>query len=195
MPVSIALLLPKDIRLVVFSSDYAADEGDPSATAKVNPRPRSLYACTKIWMEQALTTLKRPNTCVVRVGTLYGEHFQDRCFPGKLKANYPQPGEVLLPQNLVTPTPTRWAAKMMVDNMAKLFSEQGTLVHHLAPIGNVPVGMWGRKILGPGYNILSKGFDSNRPHFSNLGCSIAKPNATWEQLWEQYLQAQSVAGR
>lgn len=196
LPISMALALPKEIRLVFFSSDYVADEADTTCTAKSNPRPRSLYACTKMWMEQGITMMKRPNTAIVRVGTLYGHHFPERCFPGKLKLNYPRPGEVFLPQNLVTPTPTWWAARMLVQNAGKLFSDQGTLVHHLAPIGNIPVVNWGRKILGQGYEVFSKGFDASRPHYSNLGCSLGKPNTTWEKLWEQHQhqQAQNAVG-
>lgn len=195
LPVSMALELPKSSKLVVFSSDYAADEADMMALGRSNPRPKSLYACTKVWMEQGLTFLKRPGTSIVRVGSLYGHHYPERTFPGKLKKNFPKPCDVFLPQNMVTPTPTWWIAQMLVDNFARIFSDQGTTTHHLAPVGNCTIVQWGRLILGEGYNVMTKGFDQERPSFSKLGCSIAKPNVTWLELWERHLQqAQSGVG-
>ncbi len=195
LPMSLALAMP-DVKIVAFSSDYAADEADMHATGRSNPRPKSLYAASKVWMEQGFVFLARPNTCVVRVGSLYGDAFPERCLPGKLKKNYPNPQEVKLPQNLICPTPTWWAAHMLVRNQHKLFSEQGFLLHHLAPVGNCTVIQWARKILGPGYTFVPTGFDKNRPSFSQLGCSLSKPGATWEMLWEQHLRrAQNGQGR
>lgn len=195
LPVSMALAFP-EAKIVAFSSDYAADESDMHATGRSNPRPKSLYAASKVWMEQGFTFLSRPNTCVVRVCNLYGDTFPERCLPAKLKKRYPTPQEVPLPQNLICPTPTWWVAKMLIKNANKLFSEQGFLIHHLAPIGNCTVIQWARKILGAGYTFVPTGFDKQRPSFSHLGCSLAMPESTWEMLWEQHLRrAQSGPSR
>lgn len=184
LPISLALSLPNKVGLVVFSSDYAASEADPGNPARHNQRARSLYACSKVWMEHGLITLKRSKTAIVRVGSLYGIHFPDRTFPGKIIMKYPHPCEVQLPANLIAPTPTDWAAGIAAKNMDKLFSSEGTTVHHLAPFGNTNITGFAKRILGKDYNIVSKGFDQMRPQFSSLGCSLTNVKSPWHDLWD-----------
>lgn len=191
MPVEMVNSLPEGIKVGIFSTDYAADENDPDNTQKTNPRARSLYALTKIWMEEAVKMIRRPNTTVFRVCSLYGHHFPERGFPGKLKSRHPDPCELLLPQNWCVPTPTWWVAETIEAYIGKCFDPTRTLVHHVAPSHGCTVIQWGQKILGEGYKVGSRGFDLERPPHSKLGCSLFRP-PTWEDLWLQHQNRSSM---
>ncbi len=184
-PVELVKDLPPGIKIGLFSSDYVADESDPSNPHKITPKPRSLYAYTKIWMEQAIKALGRPNVSVFRVSNLYGGHFPERTFPGKLKSRYPHPCEIVLPQNWVVPTWTKWVAEVLVDNLDKVFDDKTPLIHHAAPNGGCTVIQWGRRVVGEKYKLISKGFDNDRALFSKLSCSFARA-PEWDELWARY---------
>lgn len=183
LPVELAQSLSKNTCLGLFSTDYAANETEPGAAGKQAVRPRSLYAFTKIWMEQAILMMNRPKTAIFRVGSLYGSHFPERCFPGKLRKNYPNPSEVSLPQNWVTPTPTWWVAETICNHLVGSFNSSSALIHNIAPSGGCTIARWGMHVLGKDYTIKSNGFDKNRPSMSKLGSSFDKPAIEWEELW------------
>lgn len=191
MPMEIADAMP-ETRLVVFSTDYVANESDPNAPSKSVLRPKSLYACSKLWMEQGLYMLNRPLTTIVRVGSLYGSHFPEKTFPGKLVKNHPKPCQVHLPQNWVVPTPTWWIAERLASQYHRLFNEKGPITHHVAPAGGCTILQWGRKVLGEDYNIASRGFDDLRPAYSKLGYSLGGHVETWDQLWEWHVSSRGA---
>lgn len=180
MPVKIAMGLPETTRIVCFSSDYAADESTPWSPGALNRTPRSLYAVTKISMELALKSLKRPNTFAVRVCSLYGEHYPERTFPGRLLKRFPTPADIEVPMNRTTPTPTKWVADVLARHLQDLTGD--FRVHHVAPGGTASIVQWAKKILGNGYKIESKGLDQSRPLCSNLRCTFENV-PDWEELW------------
>lgn len=187
MPMDLAQRLHKETKLVVFSSDYVADESHPSAPEKQTPRPKSFYACTKLWMEQGLMMSRRPNTCIVRVGSLYGSHFPAKTFPGRIRANYPTQGaEVKLPMNWVVPTPTAWLAKQLIHNYPRMFHNNAVTIKHLAPSGGCTIADWGRLSLIGKFTIKADGFDVQRPGFSRLLNTFDLETPDWKQLWGTY---------
>lgn len=185
LPIHLMKTLPEKVKLVFFSTDYVADEKNPSLPLHKTSEPRSLYALSKLWLEQSVVFSKRANTCVVRVGSLYGRHFPERTFPGRLRANYPVPGPVTLPRNLVTPTPTDWLAEGLLDTQSKFMFTPSPCIKHCAPKGNVSVAHWGRLILDKSYTVYEAGYDEERPKISDLNCSFWPPE-DWKELWEKY---------
>lgn len=180
MPIHIAKNLPPYTKLICFSSDYAADESAPWSPGSTTKQPRSLYAVTKISMELALRSLGRKNTFAIRVCSLYGEHFPQRTFPGRLLERYPNPCKLTLPINRTTPTPTKWIADVVNRNLAKFSGD--FRVFHCAPVGMTSVVQWGQILLGKDYEVESSGFDQTRPLCSNLQCSFEHA-PDWTELW------------
>jgi dTDP-4-dehydrorhamnose reductase len=180
MPLKLAMTLPQDTRLICFSSDYAASESQPWSPGMTNVAPRSLYATSKIAMELGLKSLGRKNTFCVRVGSLYGSHYPERCFPGRILQRFPKPCKVMMPMNRTSPTPTPWIANVLSRH---LYMFQGDFrVFHCGPKGMVSVVTWAKIVLGDQYEIESKGFDQTRPLVANLQCSFENP-PEWEELW------------
>lgn len=182
MPMELARNLPANVKLATFSSDYAAHELFPDDEHGVNDSPKSFYAMTKIWMERGLEWSQRPITTTFRVGSLYGQHYPERTFPGKLLAKYPKPCSLSLPENQVVPTPTWWLAERIVFDMDNLFHSRPKILH-MAPSDSTTTLEWGRMILGDQYDISSSGIDPLRPVKSGLGCSLG-PVRDWRLLWE-----------
>lgn len=180
LPVELCKQLPAHVHLGLFSSDYVTDE-----------KVRSLYACTKIFMEQALQVINRPNTSVFRVGSLYGHHYPLKGLPGKLKLRYPNPQIVKLPQNWITPTPTWWVAEILMEH-PEAFSDRLT-IHSIAPGGGCTVMRWGQSILGEEYRVDSKGFDEERPASTSIGCTLESKVKDWFMLYVEHLQRQPKA--
>lgn len=183
--------------LIFFSTDYAANEefpDDPRLQAMQVPG-LSMYAHMKIFMESSIQAFDRPRTTVVRVGSLYGTHKPKATFPGKiLNAFAAQKGlRVRLPQNLVTPTPTLWAASQLVANMDLMFNDEGSTRHHLAPRGNVSVFDWGVFVLTgireSSAFVREQFYDEKRPRFSGLGSDFLPTNWHWHELYKTYFQA------
>lgn len=183
MPIEICQRVPEQVKVIMFSSDYAADEDHPDQPHLINEKPKSLYALSKVTLEKSFKLLNRPNACVIRVGTVYGAHFIEKCLPGKLKNKFPVPCKVDLPMNVVVPTPSVWIAETLLRNIDRLFVKPGQ-IHHVAPTGKVTVHSWGKMILGEKYQVDSKGFDPERPLCSNLQNSLDPQAPDWKDLWE-----------
>lgn len=184
LPVGMALALPPEMKLVVFSTDYVVDEHNPAPGG--HGPAKSVYAAIKIAMEEAILSMKRPNTLIVRVGSLYGAHFPERTFPWKVKANHPLPGEVLVPRNFVTPTPTWWVADKLVEFHKQLFG-RFPRVEHMAPYKGCTLAEWAQAVLGPKYAVKSGDYDAKRPRFSQIGMSFSSGAPTWLELWLLHL--------
>jgi dTDP-4-dehydrorhamnose reductase len=175
---------PPGVHLIFFSSDYAANELSPSDPEQSTLAPKSLYACSKLWLEHLVKTTDRSRAVVIRIGSLYGNHRPDKTFPGKLRKNCSNLSSIDLPINRVTPTPTWWLAEILASNWRALFSRNRVPVHHLAPTGNVTTLGWARLFMDEKFSIKPSGFDAERPAMSLLGCSIpgiARP--AWSTLW------------
>lgn len=191
LPMLVAKSASPDKRLVFFSSDYAADETDPRNSAKTGGAGTN-YAALKIELENKLLAMARPNTAIVRVGSLFGTRKPAATFPGKILTNFGfNDATISLPENLVTPTPTMWLAAKLVENFDKLFHVQQTQRHHCAPRGSVSVKDWATFILQglrgtEGYSHKAS-IDRSRPRLSNLGCCFAKAEH-WEAVWQHYFR-------
>lgn len=182
MPVELVLKMPPSVKICLFSTDYVASYDEPQNPYKQNNELKSLYALTKKTMEDAIKLIKRPNTCVVRIGSLYGSHYPQKTFPGKLKTRYPVACDVSLPSNYICPTPTQWIAEVLLRNLDKMFLSTHPSFHHCGPSNGCMVINWGQKILGKDYKISNKGFDETRPSATQLGCTLEKA-PTWDELW------------
>lgn len=181
MVVEMLMWLPKEVKVCLFSTDYVADENDSLNPHSHTAHPRSLYALTKMWMEDAVKCQKRANTSVIRVTSVYGAEFPERCFTGKILKNYPIPGDVSLPSNRVTPSASKWIAQVLVRNLNKMFLNEPTF-HHCAPTGSVSLAAWGQKILGEDYRVVPSGYDQERPLATCLGCSLEQA-PDWMEVW------------
>lgn len=193
IPTVLADKLPPNIGLVIFSSDYAADETRPQAYYANSMKPRCEFAEHKIAMEQMLMRRQRPNTSIVRVGSLYGLHKPGNTFPGKILMKYGfNNKKIKLPANIVVPTPTRWLAGILVRSVGEICSPVGTQIEHIAPTGGVTVKDWAKFILrglrdDSAFDWGRDYFDESRPYLSNLGCSISDERPIhWFDLWNNY---------
>lgn len=194
VPKSILLFASSRTRLVFFSTDYVADENDPSNPAAITSVYSSLYSEIRAESEAMIMRINRPLTTIVRVGSLYGTHKPETTFPGRILKNFGANSElrVRLPRNLVTPTPTLWLASLLVENEKNLFSDSGTTRHHGAPLGNVSVWDWGVFVL-EGIREASafsrdEFYDEERPKISNLKSSFLGENWHWHDLWKTYFK-------
>lgn len=183
MPLELARDLPTYVKLGIFSTDYVANEKYPDSEIAFIDNAKTFYAMSKLWMERGIANSNRPLTSIFRVCSLYGQHFPEKTFPGKLLAKYPNPCELNLPENEVVPTPTWWIAKKLALNLEVLFLKKGRNILHVAPSGSTTTMEWGRRILGEDYTIKSSGLDPLRPIRSRLGSSIGQP-PDWSALWD-----------
>lgn len=188
---------PAQTRLVFFSSDAVADEDQPSNPYAFSVLPRSAFAVFKLALERlVLEDFRRPRTAVVRVGSLFGNYKATECFPGKMIARFgfDHLTTMRIPSNLVTPTPTLWAASLLVDEARRgaLFHDGRPLAHHCAPDGNLSLWDWATFILDGLRD--SRDFcrdvyyDQKRPLISALGCSFIAKNWHWYDVWETYFR-------
>lgn len=193
IPTLLNELVKPHVKLIVFSTDYVADEDRPKSTF-VRGKIRSTYAQLKSLMEQKIIYSGRPGTSIIRVGSLYGRHKPERTFPGKILSRFAEGTEVLkFPSNIVVPTPTEWLANMLIGRMEELFynSNHCPAVEHCAPSGGVSVKDWAKFVLR-GYRgdeafTRSEFYDEERPLFSNLGCSFSDCTMPhWYQLFQTY---------
>jgi hypothetical protein len=172
LPMELAQNLHSSTTLHTFSTDYVVEK-------EAN---MSLYAVSKDTMEQALFLLQRPKTFIYRIGSLYGTHKPQKCFPYKLKKNSLK-NEISLPANQITPTPTDWLAKIILDNLNDIDYAKTTL-YNVAPLDSTPVYGWGSLILE--CIIKHAGVDSSRPLISKIQCNLpVKENVTWLDLWKE----------
>lgn len=195
VPREILTSISRKTKLVFFSTDYVADEvNEPANPEKRTLAPRSDYARIKIEFEKdVIERSNRPNTAIVRVGSLYGPHRPEFTFPGRiLKAFGTTDVRIRLPSNLITPTPTAWVARMLKAYMGSLFSPLGARTHHCAPAGNCSVKDWAKLVLSglrdPGAFLPDEFYEDSRPHFSAMGLSFSDANAHWHDLWLQHFQ-------
>lgn len=185
---------PRNAKVILFSTDYVADEEHPDNPNETTQNPLSLYASIRRDAETFILRSNRPNTAVVRVGSLYGTHKPDKTFPGRILASFGKDSEtrIRLPQNLVTPSPTLWLASILVTNLDKLFDSENATKHHAAPLGNVSVWDWGTFVLKgirePSAFSRDEFFDEERPKISALGCSFLEQNWHWSELWKTYFK-------
>jgi dTDP-4-dehydrorhamnose reductase len=173
LPMNLIMNAPRDKHIILFSSDYAADESNPMDPTRWAIPPKSLYAALQQTKEYLACYVARSTSKVVRVGSLYGHHKFDRTLPGKLYTHNPSPREVRLPSNLITPTWTRWLAEHMMDNLHVLL-EPGFGIYHAAPTGCISVADFGQVVLGSQYKILHQPVDPKRPAFSCLGSTLGE---------------------
>lgn len=200
-PVLISQLVQKTTKIVLFSSDYAADQRFPNRPDLLGP-PLSEYANQKQALETKIKSMDRDNTSIVRIGSLYGHHKPERTFPGKVIRNYSGTDEkIRLPSNIVVPTPSRWLAAMLVSNLKNLFEPKGPIVHHCSPTGGVSVRDWGKFALanirdGRAFDLNEPlWYDEQRPYVSGLGCSFSDQNYHWYELWDVYFKTSWYAPR
>jgi dTDP-4-dehydrorhamnose reductase len=172
-------------KVVAFSTDYVADPANIQDPTKRIREPQSSYARSKVWMEEFIVDSNDPRIRAVRVGSLYGEWKPRSCFPSKLCANsYRSQEPVVLPINQVCPTPTKWLAKILVENLDAIFAEPYPITH-LAPSGHLSVADWGRLILGNG-RVIDGDLDPKRPAFSSIGCPFLADAPHCTELWQEY---------
>lgn len=187
-----------ETKVVLFSTDYVADEEDPSNPHGICQSFQTEYASIRGQAERLFLGLNRPNTTVIRVGSLYGTHKPENTFPGRILGNFAKESDIRirLPRNLVTPTPTLWLAAVLVEaylaEANRLFNEQETTIHHCAPNGNVSVWDWGTFVLA-GIRETSafatdKFFDEERPKISALSSDFLPSNWHWNELWKTYFK-------
>lgn len=181
LPAELMNFAPTTTKLIFFSSTYCASEQKPESPQFQVDAPRSLYAHTKCFMERLVLAHKMPNVVAIRVGSLYGNHLPHKTFPGKLRANNPQPDRLIIPPNVVTPTPTWWLAEYLSDNIDALFG--GFPIHHVSPQGFVPTHTWAKLVLGPKYEILPGDLDRERPPAATIDCTLQARPPSWMDLW------------
>lgn len=190
-----------DIPIICFSTDFVASEEYPWASDKRVKTPRSLYALSKLWLEDYAKMVEK--VWVIRVGSLYGEWKPKTCFPGKLVQNArtlirgetesddESPKQIQLPVNKIGPTPTAWLAQQLIEKF-DLIIDNKQKIHHLGPIDNITVSDWGKLILDQAninLPIVDGDIDEDRPPEGKLGSSLhhwtQKPPG-WKELWDQY---------
>jgi dTDP-4-dehydrorhamnose reductase len=185
MPILLLNNAPPNAHVVLFSSDYCASEKDPSNPFAWQLPPRSVYAALQQNKEHLFAVTNRKNSSLLRVGSLYGHHYEDRCLHGKLLAKKNASFE--LPTNTITPTWTRWLAETVRDNMFQILIGDAQ-VGHIAPAGNVSVFDFARMILPRTTDVSPKGIDVKRPRESRLHCSFGKTEpAHWTQVWNDFI--------
>ena len=176
LPIELAQTLNSHITLHTFSTDYVID----------NP-VKSLYALSKLTMEQTLTLINRPKTYIYRVGSLYGTYKPHKSFPYKLKKAWiEKAGDIKLPLNKVTPTPTDWLADILIENLEKHEATNNPLhrIYNVAPLGCCSIKEWGELILNK--KVEPKDFDTSRPENSNIGCNLPiHTDLSWLDLWKE----------
>lgn len=184
LPAGLMDNVSRETRVATFSTDYVASDRYPNDPESYLEHPKSEYALTKLWMERRMRMVNRPFSSTFRVGSLYGGYRKEKCFPAKLKKNFPTPCTLELPTNIVTPTPTWWLAKVLVENISRAFGANGFKLHHVAPRGGISTRDWGQAILGDKYEILPRGLDPLRPAHSHLGNTLCDAES-WSLLWDE----------
>ncbi len=179
MPLELYKRFPETF-FVFFSTDYCATE------AGMWPTFRSFYEITKHALERGFDAMNYANHnvlgthgCVVRVGSLYGRHFPDKCLPYKLLSSVIEKGYASCVTNKITPTPTDWLAETLVKNFHRL-PEEG--FHNVAPQGNVSVIDFAKTFIDEDLIKETPITDQRRPYESKLVCKFERI-PTWLELW------------
>jgi dTDP-4-dehydrorhamnose reductase len=179
MPLRLAEQFPK-ARIIAFSTDYTASPSYPSdrLMSRTLDECQSTYAVSKLVLEDVLPRYT-PNSTIVRVSSLYGTKNPHKCFPYKaLKAT-----KLEFPENETTPTPTKWLADILVNNVELLMGVR--VLEHVAPRGRVSYYEWAKMIRSDA--TTSERYDVHRPGRSELGCSLYRVKVDhWRDLWDTY---------
>ena len=181
LPMQLAQNLKENVVLHLFSTDYCC-----------TPTPQSLYALSKKHMEESIALLNLTGYMlnkvnVYRVGSLYGTHKPQKCFPYKLKKNFSLGKEIELPENCISPTPVDWLAEHLLylnENSCVTSCSNPAVfeVRLICPSGCTTVKNWGELILGT--EVKSKYLDISRPTKCFHGnCDNSLPS--WLELWEE----------
>lgn len=198
VPGVISELAPPETALVFFSSLDAAHDETTHDPRRMCLHPRSELAQMRIDLERFIFQRQRPRTAVVRLGSLYGLHKPEQTFPGQVLKHYgfgPRlPESIKLPHNGTTPTPTLWAAALLISRLDLLFDEQGPKTSHLAPEGQVGYRDWAAFVLDglrPA-SVFKRApwFNPELPLFGGLGCSLSDARyargSHWLEVWRTY---------
>ena len=190
MPVDIRNVVPLGTKVCIFSTDYVADENDALNRNAFTHNPRSAYASTKLLLEQTLLRQGHPFTAIVRIGSVYGHHYPLKSFPGKVISNSFGSTCMIMPANVVTPTPSWWIARELITHIEQLF-QSSTQVFHLMPKGSCSLAEWARLFLH--IPVETKERDLTRPSIpGGIGSSFCETQ-DWITLWEQSVPDFSMA--
>lgn len=172
--------VPKNIKIITFSSDYAIE---PEGVDEMCTHPQSIYALTKCWQEELVNLADATNVRVVRISNLYGKHFPENTFPGKVMKRYAR-GErnFCIPKNECLPTSTGALGVMLAENLDRMFDFPSKIVQ-LAPSGITTYAKWARIFL-PKDALIEETIDLERPMISRLG-SFVPWGESWETLWRR----------
>lgn len=163
-------------KLVLFSTHYLNEKGSAE---------KSLYAMAKRSMEMSMASFK--NVITYRVGSLYGVHKPATTLPGKIYSKFLDGQTTFLASlNMVTPTPTEWLAKVLVEQESWM---QDHSVMSIGPSGYMTIHQWINEILemvpNAQFKVIPNGVDSTYPVMSISHCENT-PHAS--HLWSQYGQ-------
>ena len=168
--------------VVGFSTDYIASQ-NILHNNYCQGEPQSLYALTKKWLEDLALFRKSPKFKVIRVSSLYG-HNNDKSFPYRMLELHKSGKELKFVENAVTPTPTKWLAEKLVENM-KFLESYSYPIMHLAPFGSIAAREWATLITGAKYE--SSGVDETRPLNTLLDSTFPfKDKENILVLWDKY---------
>lgn len=170
MPLAFLKQMKPDVRITVFTSDYALEPH------------RSLYATIKEDFHKAVIESKRPFTSLVGVSSLYGNWFPENCFPGRILTAAMGQEEMSFPVNKVTPTPTDFVALNLVNDMHLNFSDTTVKFLNMSPQGCISTFGWAQIILQDHLKVTARGYDPERPEISYM--DNPKCKYQWHQLWE-----------
>lgn len=185
LPVALLTKLKPKTHVILFSTDYVADEEFPNHPGRNTLMPRSLYAMSKLTMEQHFHMIARKSSTCIRIGNLYSSRIMPGdCFPGKVLEHNKGRTQINLPSNMVTPTPVEWLADYLVRKLPYLINF-GPKILHAAPSGTVSLCDWATHFVPHGTTIYNVGPDERRPMVSELGCTI-EPTPHWVELWNVY---------
>jgi len=168
LPMELVQGLNDRVSLHFFSTDYCCVQ------------PQSLYALSKLNMEQLVIMAHRPKTYVYRVGSLYGNHKLRNTFPYKLKVNAAAGKQISLPTNCISPTPVDWLADILINmSDCDTYGDRSSTPLLIHPKGCCTVKEWGELILQK--NVGTREPDTSRP----LDCTHLDLNEapTWKELW------------
>lgn len=168
--------------IIGFSTDYVASQNILHSNYSQG-EPQSLYALTKKWLEDLALFYKNPKFKIIRVSSLYG-HNNDKSFPYRITELSKTNKQMKFVENAVTPTPTRWLAEKLVENM-KLIEAYKHPIIHLAPYGSISAREWAKLVTGIEYE--SAGIDNTRPLNTLLDSTFTpKGNENIFNLWDKY---------
>lgn len=166
----------KKTKLVLFSTHYLNQ--DPYGLC-------SEYARTKQIMEEVCADR---HVVIVRVGSLYGMHRPENTLPGKIvrRALAGEPISGVL--NTVSPTPTAWLAKSLVEDRAW---DLPTGIYTAGPGDGCRVSDWVRVILRTFGAVEGHVPPSLPPSGEDMAYPIYSVNEdhrgpSWRDLWDAY---------